>query len=113
MEGGIFIGIVSTITTILLLMTRTHSFRGGGGVRCVCACMVITFSKLGFNWDGCKCCSWSADVFFFLAPPAPENLASRDGFGVPSHASALIDSTPRLNLVLTHELPPLSPAFRH
>ena len=50
-------------------------------------------------------------IFFFLAPPAPENLASRDGFGVPPRASALIDSTPRLNLVLTHELPPLSPAF--
>ena len=51
-------------------------------------------------------------IFFLLAPPAPENLVSRDGFGVPSRASALIDSTPRLNLALTHELLPLSPVFR-
>ena len=45
---------------------------------------------------------------FFLSAFVPENLVSRDGFGIPIRVSELL-SILRLNLVLTHEI---SPEFR-
>ena len=41
-----------------------------------------------------------------LSPFAPENLVSRDGFGRPVPLQPAKFSTLRLNLVLTHEIPP-------
>ena len=47
---------------------------------------------------------------FSLSPLAPESLVSRDRLAVPSPASACSFSTLRLDLVLTHGIPP---AFLH
>ena len=46
-------------------------------------------------------------MFFSLPPFAPDNLVSRDGFGHPvPRQPASSFSALRLNLVLTHGIPP-------
>ena len=49
--------------------------------------------------------SWTGKMNISLSPFAPENLASRDGFGSPPRVCLLI-SILRLNLVLTYGIPP-------
>ena len=63
---------------------------------------MYTWSSRSANWASTGLVPNAArgqlNFFFcFLAPPAPEKLVSRDRFGVPSRANALIHSTPRLN----------------
>ena len=55
-------------------------------------------------------------LYISLSPFAPEDLVTRDGFGRPvprqHSASACSFSTLRLNLVLTHGIPPASLCFQ-
>ena len=78
----------------------------------------IVYSSRSADWAstryGYQFCSWSAEqgenIFPYPTPGfEPDNLVARDGLGRPRLESARSLSTPTLNLVLVHGIPP---AFR-
>ena len=81
-----------------------------GGV-CMYVCMVLTYSIVCMYQPEKvvnSACGELKSLCFFLSPFAPENLVSRHGFSTVLFrpASAYSFSTLRLNMLLTHGIPP-------
>ena len=65
---------------LILVLVYPH----GTKCKCMYVCMVITYSRVWINRVRLPILlvvSWTRKMNFFLTPFAPENLASRDGFG--------------------------------
>ena len=69
-------------------------------------CMVVTYNRVWINRVRSTSILLTGKMKIFLSPFAPENLISRDGVRPSRPASARSFSILRLNLVLTHGIPP-------
>ena len=73
-------------------------------------CMIITYNRVWINQVRLPILlvvSWTGKINFSLSPFAPKNLVSRDGLGRPVPRQRVHSPhSVRLNLVLTHGIPP-------